>query len=372
MEGLPTQARRIVVKLGTGVLTQGIGKLDTQRIHDLCGQLAALRRRGLEVVIVSSGAVGLGMGRLQLERRPKRLAALQKCAAVGQSILINTWQAGLDPHGLTAAQMLLTREDVKSRTRHLAVKDLLGELLDSGLVPVVNGNDSVSTEEIKFGDNDVLSAMVASLTHADLLAILSTAPGLIDREGSGEVVPLVETITPEIEAMAGGTADATAVGGMVTKIEAARIATASGCGVFIGSGREPEVLQRIVEGPAPGTFFLPRKLPLDSRKRWIAFFQPPSGTLHVDAGAVQALQEKGSSLLAKGIRSVDGHFGEEAVVEIAGPDRQAFARGISGFSSEDVSKILGQGNDAIRASFPRRKRCEVVHRDALVLLRDRA
>ncbi len=368
MEGLPEHARRVVVKLGTGVLTEGIGKLDTQRIAALCAEVAALRQRGVEVVVVSSGAVGLGMGRLQLPRRPKRLAALQKCAAVGQSILINTWQAGLDPHGLTAAQLLLTREDVKSRTRHLAVKDLLGELLENGLIPIVNGNDSVSTEEIRFGDNDVLSAMVASLTHANLLAILSTAPGLIDREGTGQIVPVVETVTAEIEAMAGGTRDATAVGGMVTKIQAARIATASGCTVYIGSGREPEILRRALNGQAPGTFFLPSKLPMASRKRWIAFFQPPVGTLRVDAGAVQALREKGSSLLAKGILEVEGDFGEEGVVTIVGPDGQPLARGIARFGSDDVSKIRGQANDVILQAFPGRKRCEVVHRDTLVLL----
>ncbi|MGF1450368.1 MAG: glutamate 5-kinase [Opitutales bacterium] len=368
MNALPEHARRVVVKLGTGVLTQGIGKLDTQRIAALCAQLAALRQRGVEVLVVSSGAVGLGMGRLQLPRRPKRLAALQKCAAVGQSILINTWQAGLDPHGLTAAQVLLTREDVKSRTRHLAVKDLLAELLEFGLIPIVNGNDSVSTEEIKFGDNDVLSAMVASLTHANLLAILSTAPGLIDRAGTGQIVPVVENISPDIEAMAGGTADATAVGGMVTKIEAARIATASGCTVFIGSGREPDILQRVLNGQGPGTFFLPNKLPMASRKRWIAFFQPPAGTLHVDAGAVAALRQTGSSLLAKGILKVDGTFGQEDVIAIAGPDGEPFARGIARFTSHDVSKIQGHSNDAIHQAFPQRKRCEVVHRDTLVLL----
>jgi glutamate 5-kinase len=368
MERLLERTRRLVVKLGTGILTEGIGKLDTTRIDALCAQLAALRARGYEVVVVSSGAVGLGMGRLGLGRRPRALAALQKCAAVGQSILTETWQRGLAPHGLTAAQILLTREDVRSRKRHLAVSELFGELLGEGIVPVVNENDSLSTDEIRFGDNDVLSALVASLTRADLLAILSTAPGLVDRAGSGKIVPLVETITAEIEAMAGGTGDATAVGGMVTKLEAARIATSSGCAVYIGSGREASVLERVLTGEAPGTFFMPSRIPMASRKRWIAFFQPPAGTLHVDEGAAKALRQSGSSLLAKGVRAVEGDFGEQAVVNIAGPGGEPLARGLSRFSSDDVSRILGQSNEAIRETFPQRRRCEVVHRDALVLL----
>jgi len=368
MEFLLERVRRVVVKLGTGILTSGIGKLDTDRIGAIAADVAALRARGLEVLLVSSGAVGLGMGRLGLKQRPRRFAAAQKCAAVGQSILIDHWQRAFDPHGLTVAQVLLTREDVKSRERHLAVNDLLEELLHNNLVPILNENDSVSTTEIRFGDNDVLSALVASLSKAELLVILSTAPGLIDREGTGEIIPVVESITPAVEALAGGTTDTTATGGMVTKVEAARIANRSGCGAIIASGKEPGILQRLLRGEASGTFFVPSKLPVQGRKRWIAFFQPAAGEIHVDPGAEAALREHGSSLLAKGITGCTGQFGREAVVTIARSGTPPFARGISRFSADELRAIAGMKTADIQARFPRLRRHEAVHRDSLVML----
>src|SRR5258708_29491326 len=224
--------KRIVVKLGTGVLTSGIGQLDEQRIAQLCGELSALRHGGTEVIVVSSGAVGLGMGRLGLSKRPKELSRKQACAAVGQSLLMQTWQRGFSPLRLTVAKVLLTHDDLRVRSRYLGVKETLRQLIAYGTIPVINENDTVSAAEIKFGDNDTLSAMVASLVEADYLVILSTAPGLIDMKGSGQVLPVVEKITPEIEAMAGGTTSETAVGGMVSKISAAKLATRAGCGVF--------------------------------------------------------------------------------------------------------------------------------------------
>ena len=191
-------SKRVVIKLGTGVLTSGIGNLDTARIAALCSQINTLREREIEVIVVSSGAVGLGMGKLLLEKRTKDLATLQACAAVGQSILINNWQQGFDPHGLTVAQILLTREDLRAKHRHNAVFNTIERLLANGIVPIVNENDTVSAAEIKFGDNDTLSALVASVANADMLFILSNIPGLIDMEGTGEVVPIVNAITPEI------------------------------------------------------------------------------------------------------------------------------------------------------------------------------
>lgn len=246
-----SQAKRIVIKLGTGVLTTGIGNLDTERISALCNQVKALRERGIEVILVSSGSIGLGMGKLGLEKRPKDLASLQACAAVGQSILINTWQKGFDPHELTVAQILLTREDLRAKHRHNAVFETVERLLANGTVPIVNENDTVSATEIKFGDNDTLSALVASVTNADLLFILSNIPGLIDMQGSGEVIPVVETITPEIEAMAQGTQQETSVGGMVSKLSAAKIAQRAGCGVIIGSGKDASLFDHLLEGATP-------------------------------------------------------------------------------------------------------------------------
>ena len=202
MSPLPTRVRRVVLKIGTGILTSGVGQLDTAKIMALGREVAALRQAGLQVMIVSSGAVGLGMGRLGLAKRPAKLTSVQKCASVGQSILIDTWQRAFNPFGLTVAQLLYTRDNLGPRGPHLAVKELLDEILADGLVPIINENDSVSTEELKFGDNDTLSALVASLAGADLLILLSTAPGLVDRQGTGQIIPVVEKITPQIEALA--------------------------------------------------------------------------------------------------------------------------------------------------------------------------
>ena len=267
--------RRVVVKLGTGVLTTGIGQLDTARIEAVSAELAALRARGTEVIVVSSGAVGLGMGSLGLTRKPKEIAKKQACAAIGQSRLMQVWQAAFNPHQLTAAQVLLTHDDLRVRARYLGVQETLRQLIAYGTIPVINENDTVSAAEIKFGDNDTLSAMVASLVEADYLVILSTAPGLIDMKGTKEIVPVVERITPEIEAMAGGTTSETATGGMISKISAARLATRAGCGVFIASGAEPRILARLFAGQGPGTFFVPAGIPLDAKKRWLAYFPRP-------------------------------------------------------------------------------------------------
>jgi glutamate 5-kinase len=360
--------RRIVVKLGTGVLTSSIGELNGQRIGAICAQIAGLRTRGTEVIVVTSGAIGLGMGRLGLSKRPRELAKKQACAAIGQSLLMQTWQRGFDPCKLTIAQVLLTHDDLRIRSRYLAVKATLGQLLADGVVPVINENDTVSAAEIKFGDNDTLSAMVASLTQAQYLVILSLAPGLIDLTGTGQIVPVVEKITPEIEAMAGGTKSETAVGGMASKVSAAKLATRSGCGVFIASGAEPEVLNKLFSGRSPGTFFVPSGLPMESRKRWLAWFQRPTGTIVVNAGAVRALREGGKSLLAVGITGATGGFAAGDIVNVAGPDAAVFARGVAAFAADEIPRIAGQSTDALRVLFPGRKHLEVVHRDNLVLL----
>ncbi|HVU34625.1 MAG TPA: glutamate 5-kinase [Opitutaceae bacterium] len=363
--------RRVVVKLGTGVLTSGVGQLNEPRIAAISAQIAQLRAAGTEVIVVSSGAIGLGLGALQLERRPKDTAKKQACAAVGQSRLMQVWQRGLAPHRLIAAQVLLTHEDIRSRDRYLGVKACLEQILAYGAVPVINENDTVSSaeiQEIRFGDNDTLSALVASLTEAQYLFILSTAPGLIDLKGSGQIVPVVPRITPEIEAMAGGTTSATAVGGMITKISAAKLAVRAGCGVFIASGAEPDILNRLLGGQGPGTFFVPSGLPLESKKRWLAFFQRPTGTVHINACAVPVLREQGRSLLAVGVTGATGGFAAGEVVDVAGPDGAVIARGKTRFSSDEIPGIAGKKGDEVRVLFPGRKHLEVVHRDDLALL----
>ena len=360
--------KRVVIKLGTGVLTTGIGQLDTARIDAVCAQVAALRARGTEVILVSSGAVGLGMGALQLTKRPKDVSKKQACAAIGQSLLMQHWQTGFTPHGLTVAQVLLTHEDLRSRARYLGVRETLRQLVAYNTIPVINENDTVSAVEIKFGDNDTLSAMVSSLVGAQYLFILSTAPGLIDLQGTKQIVPVVEKITPEIEAMAGGTTSETAVGGMVSKISAAKLATRSGCGVFIASGAEPDIVPRLLSGRGPGTFFVPSGLPLEAKKRWLAYFQRPAGTVFVNPCAVPVLREQGRSLLAVGITGVQGEFDAGDIVNIAGPDSTVFARGKVSFSSDEIPSLAGRHGDEVAALHPTRKRLEVVHRNDLVLL----
>ena len=360
--------RRLVVKLGTGVITSGIGQLNEPRLAALATQITALRAQGTEVIVVSSGAVGLGMGRLRLEKKPKIIAKKQACAAVGQSLLMETWQRAFTPHGLTVAQVLLTHEDLRVRERHLGVKETLRELVAYGTVPVINENDTVSAAEIKVGDNDTLSAMVASLVEADHLVILSTAPGLLDLQGTGQIVPVVEKITPAIEAMAGGTTDETATGGMITKVTAAKLATRSGCGVFIASGAEPDILLRLFSGRGPGTFFVPSGLPLESRKLWLAYFQRPHATIQVNACAVPVLREQGRSLLAVGVTGATGVFAVGEVVNIAGPDGEVIARGEAAYASDQIPALAGKKSDEVRALHPARKHLEVVHRNNLVLL----
>jgi glutamate 5-kinase len=389
------QPKRIVIKLGTGVLTTGIGKLDAGRIAALCSEIAAFRASGTEVIVVSSGAVGLGMGRLDLAKKPGEISRKQACAAVGQSLLMQYWQAGFEPHGLAAAQVLLTHDDLRGRQRYLGVKECLETLIDYGTIPVINENDTVSAAEIKFGDNDTLSAMVASLTGARYLFIISTAPGLIDMRGTGRVVPIVEKITPEIEAMAGGTTSETATGGMISKISAAKLAVKSGCGVFIASGAEPGIMHRLLAGTGPGTFFVPSGIPMDSKKRWLAYFQRPTGAVCVKADAIAALREQGRSLLAVGVTGARGVFAAGEIVNIVGPDEgggaggggecggggdggrgvgsgdgggAVIARGKVAYGSAEIARIAGKQGDEMRKLYPGRKHLEVVHRDEMAVL----
>jgi len=366
--------RRVVIKLGTGVLTSGTGRIDEARIGNLCTQIAGLHRQGTEVIVVTSGAIGLGMDRLGLTKRPKDVTKKQACAAIGQSLLMQTWQRGFSPYGLIAAQVLLIHDDLRVRSRYLAVRRTFERLFEYGAVPVVNENDTVSAAEImiKFGENDTLSAMVASLVQADYLVILTTPPGLIDFKGTGQVVPVVEKITSEIEAMAGGTKSETAVGGMASKVSAAKLATKSGCGVFIASGLEPDILPRLFRGNSPGTFFVPSGLPMEARKRWLAYFQRPTGTIRVNAGAGRALREEGKSLLAVGVTGAEGAFAAGDIVNLAldegGTPPTPFARGVTAFGADEIPRVAGRTTDEIRALDPARKHLEVVHRDNLVLL----
>jgi glutamate 5-kinase len=361
--------KKIVIKLGTGILSAGRGNIRTDRMEEWAKSIATLSAQGVETIIVSSGAVGLGMGKLGIEERPKDLSLLRACASIGQCLLMNAWSQSLEKAGLIASQVLLTREDFESRKRSQKVEETLCTLLKQKVVPVVNENDSVSDEEIKFGDNDILSALLASIGKADFLIILSTATGLMTHPTSGTLIPFVAEITPSIEAMAKGTHSATAVGGMVTKIEAAKIACGSGCAVFIGSGEQPAELSSIINGRnVQGTFFAPTGLELSERKKWVAFFPTPKGSLTIDIGAEEAIIEKGGSLLAIGISKIEGDFEKADVVEIKNQQEQIIARGITRFSKHELLGLQGKQNEEILALFPGKNRPEVIHRDHLAPL----
>jgi glutamate 5-kinase len=350
-------AVRIVVKLGTGVLTDSRKQPDPAQMGQLAGQLAEQRRAGKEVVVVSSGAVGAGMGALGYERRPGELAELQACAAVGQSRLMATYEQLFGAFGLAVAQVLITHEDLAHHERHLNARNTLLTLLRHGVVPVINENDAVSFTELKFGDNDTLSALVACLLPADLLVILTTVDGLMEDFGqaNARTIPTVERIDAALERVAGGTSSATAVGGMSSKLQAAKIAVRSGIPLVIASGRKKDALARVIAGEQEGTLFVPHPRRLQGRKRWIAFFHHPQGTVFVDAGARKALRESGKSLLPPGIARCEGEFGAGEVVRICDLDGTEFARGIAAFEASEIK--AGQ-----------LKRVEVIHRDNLVIL----
>ena len=316
-----------------------------------------LRERGVDIILVSSGAIGLGMGKLKLNERPEDLATLQACAAVGQSILMNRWQKGFDPHEQTVAQILLTRDDLRFKHRHNAVLNTIDNLLSNDALPIVNENDTVSAAEIKFGDNDTLSALVASMVNADMLFILSNISGLIDMQGSGKIVPVVETITPEIEAMAQDTNQATSVGGMISKISAAKIAHRVNCGVVIGSGSDSELFNKLLRGESVGTYFTPSNIPVKSHKRWIAIQDHTHGTIAIDLGATEALIKQGKSLLISGVTKCDGDFESGDVVQIFSHEGVAIAQGIINFDIEYLKSKAIEDKDEV-----------LVHRDHLVLL----
>jgi len=348
---------RIVVKLGTGVLTDSRKQIDPAQMEQLVAQVAEQRKAGREIVLVSSGAVGAGMGALGYAKRPGQLAELQACAAVGQSRLMATYGQLFAKYDLHVAQVLLTHDDLQHHERHLNARNTLVTLLQHGVVPIINENDVVSFTELKFGDNDKLSALVATLLPADLLVVLTTVDGVIENFGKANprTIPMIEQIDERIEAMAGGTDSATAVGGMASKIQAARIVIRAGVPLVIASGKKKEGLARIVAGEDEGTMFVPQPNKLKGRKRWIAFFHHPRGALYVDDGARKALRESGKSLLPPGIARCEGEFDAGDIVRICDLNGTEFARGIARHSASEINAR-------------QLARTEVVHRDDLVLL----
>jgi glutamate 5-kinase len=362
----------VVVKVGSSSLRGPDGLLDRDQVHRLAEQIVALREFGTRVVLVSSGAVAAGMGLLGLDRRPADLQTLQACAAVGQGELIHEYQRLFRTHGLAAAQILLTPDDFGLRDRYLNARTTLRRLLALGAIPVINENDAVATEELAYGDNDHLAALVASMLDAQLLLLLSDVDGLYDDHPLADGARLVDQVdhVDEIDlARVGGVGSHVGSGGMRTKVEAALIATASTAHAVVANARRPDVIHDVVAGQHVGTWFVAGDRRLEARRLWIAHALRPAGRLHVDAGAVQALRDRGRSLLAVGVVDVEGTFDAGDAVEIVGPDGLAVARGLTAYSAGDVRLLAGRSTlEAMEALGPGYAR-EVVHRDDLALRR---
>jgi glutamate 5-kinase len=366
------QARRVVIKVGSALLVDAAsGNVRREWLDTLAADVAALRARGQEVLLVSSGAIALGRQQLDLGNGRLRLEEKQAAAAVGQIRLAHAWKEVLEQHRLSVAQILLTFGDTEERRRYLNARATLGTLLKLGAVPVINENDTVATAEIRYGDNDRLAARVAQMMSADCLILLSDVDGLYTadptRNAGASFVPEVRAITDEIESMAGGATSAVGSGGMATKIAAAKIAVAAGCHMVVALGRELHAVRRIEEG-ARCTWFFPSASPATVRKQWIAGTLKPAGELYVDDGAAAALS-RGKSLLPAGVTKVTGEFERGDAVIVKDAQGREIARGLSAYSSADAERLRGRKSSEIEALLGFQGRDEIVHRDDLVITR---
>jgi len=364
--------KRVVIKIGTSVLTKPSGVINEVTIERIVDDVAELLNSGAEAIIVTSGAIGAGRGRLKLQGRSIR--EKQALASIGQSHLMSIYEKFFRKHNHLVAQVLLTSDDLSQRQRYLNARNTLLTLLSLGVVPVVNENDTVAVEEIKFGDNDRLSALVASKVEADQLVILTDVDGFFSADPRAErkvkLIKEVKAITPELEEKASGSGSRRGTGGMVTKLEAAKIATASGITMYIANGNRKEVLKEIWEGENPGTKFLPGKEKILSRKRWIAFDTRMEGKIAVDEGAKDALLRRGKSLLPSGISSVEGRFSTGACVAVVDMEGKEFARGLTSYSSDEIERIKGKKSSHIEKILGYKDYDEVIHRDNLVILKE--
>ncbi len=370
--------RRIVVKVGSSLLTDERGNLNRSFIDYLCNDLSKLTRESEEIILVTSGAIVAGIGKLKkldeaAKYRPLDLREKQAAAAIGQVCLMQTYEQEFGKVNIPVAQVLLTREDFEERYRYLNVRNTLLTLLDAGVIPIINENDTVAVEEIQVGDNDNLSAIVASKVGADYLIILTDVQGLYTddptKNRNAELISEVKEITPEIEILAGkNPAGEKGTGGMLTKIQAAKIATRSGVTMLIASGKEENVVSRILQGESIGTKFLAQEEGLKARDRWIAFGMKAKGKIGIDQGAVDALVNRGKSLLPSGITSVEGKFDIGEMVGIFSPEQKEIARGLTYYSEAEIEKIKGKKSQEIEKILGRRDYDEVIHRDNLVIL----
>lgn len=369
------QIRRLVVKVGSSVLSRGTLCVQGEAVQGLAKQIAMVMAQGVQTLLVSSGAVMAGMEKLERMERPRSIPLKQAAAAIGQSVLMSKYEEAFAPFGIKVAQVLLTQEDVRDRVRYLNARNTFFTLLDLGVLPIVNENDTVAVDEIKFGDNDILSALVASLVDGDLLVMLTDQEGLYTadpRADTGaQLIPVLESPFPPGAFWAGPTRTAVGIGGMVSKVEAARLATASHIPALVANGSTPDILPRLLAGESLGTLFLPQAARMGGRKRWLAFATRPQGGIRVDAGAKRALIHQGRSLLPSGVQGTVKAFHAGDVVSILGAEGEEFARGLANYSAEEVERIKGRKSHEIEQVLGYKHSDEVIHRDNLVIVEGR-
>ncbi|MCC2637645.1 MAG: gamma-glutamyl kinase [Moraxellaceae bacterium] len=365
------QGRRWVVKIGSALLTANGQGLDMQAMASWVRQMVALQQSGVELVLVSSGAVAEGMVRMGLKARPEAVHELQACAAIGQMGLVQAYESHFRDHGTRTAQILLTHDDLSDRQRYLNARNTLRTLIEWKVLPVINENDTVATDEIRFGDNDTLGALVANLVEADTLVILTDQEGMFDRDPRHDpdavLLPEVQALDERLLAMAGG-GGALGRGGMVTKVRAARLAARSGCATVIASGQGDNILVRLRQAEVVGTLLLPEQDRLAARKQWLAAHLQHAGRVVIDAGAVKALRQGGRSLLPVGVKSVEGNFQRGEVVACVDEQGATVAVGLVNYSAEEAGRIAGQASDRIEALLGYVDDAELMHRDNLVLV----
>jgi glutamate 5-kinase len=371
LEGVLHVRSTVVIKIGTNLLTDKEKGINRDRIAGIARDVANLLARGNRVALVSSGAIGAGVAALQLKRRPRTIPEKQATAAIGQPILMEAYEAAFRKQGRTVAQILLTKDDFVNRTRYLNARNTLKVLFDKGVVPIINENDSVAVDEIKLGDNDNLSALVATLIEGDLLILLSDVDGLYSddpvRNPAAELIPVVETISGSIERLAKQSSGELGTGGMITKIQAAKRCVSSGIAKVITNGANPHALHDVFSGNFKGTLFLPAGTRLNVRKKWIGFVSHPRGSISVDDGAVTALLAQQKSLLPSGILEVTGEFKANDTVIVRDRDGHEIARGVSGYSSLDLQRIQGKKSSEIEQTLGRPSCDEAIHKDNLVI-----
>lgn len=366
------KVRRIVVKIGSRVLTNEESDLDRGFMKQLAAQVARLKGEGREVIIVSSGAVAAGRKELCIEGKPRTIPQKQAAAAIGQSRLMWAYEEAFSTFGHKVAQILLTSEDLSDRLRFLNARSTIETLLACGVIPIINENDTVAVDEIKFGDNDNLSALVTNLTEAELLVILTDIDGFYDADPrvklDARLIPMVESITRKVELAAGGSASTVGTGGMATKLAAAKKAGKSGVPTLMVNGQTPGILDQAMAGKEVGTLFLAARESLTSRKHWIAYTLRPKGRVFVDEGARTVLSQHGRSLLPSGIGRVEGEFERGDCVRVCGQDGTEFARGITDYSHKEIAAIMGRRSGEIEDILGYRYGDEIIHRDNLVVL----